>query len=131
MTKVIADISMSIDGFVTGGCSKTTRSTAPPSSGRWTTRVPSSWGAALFDIIDDPRGWSDDMGYGADLAGRPPFFVVTHFAPVQVRLGLDFTFCADIGAAIDQPRAAAGDQGGHRHGRRPRDRPVPRGRLGG
>jgi dihydrofolate reductase len=137
MTKVIADISMSIDGFVTGP-------DAGPDNGLGKGGEPlHTWvfenhevdraalkrsmddagavvmGRRLFDIIDDPRGWSDDMGYGADLAGRPPFFVVTHRTPAQVRLGLDFTFCADIATAIDEARAAAGDKavivmgGGH------------------
>ena len=137
MTKVIVDISMSIDGFVTGP-------DAGPANGLGTGgEALHTWvfenhevdraalqrsmddtgavvmGRRLFDIIDDPRGWSDDMGYGADLAGRPPFFVVTHRAPAQVRLGLDFTFCIDVVAAIDQAHAAAGDKavivmgGGH------------------
>jgi dihydrofolate reductase len=126
MTKVIADISMSVDGFVTGP-------DAGPDNGLGTGGEPlHTWvfenhevdraalqrsmddsgavvmGRRLFDIIDDPRGWSDDMGYGADLAGRPPFFVVTHRPPVHVRLALDFTFCAGIGDAIDQARGAAG-----------------------
>lgn len=137
MTKVIADMSMSIDGFVTGP-------DAGPDNGLGTGgEALHTWvfenhevdraalqrsmddtgavvmGRRLFDIIDDPRGWRDDMGYGADLAGRPLFFVVTHRAPAQVRLRLDFSFCTGIVAAIDQARAAAGDKavivmgGGH------------------
>ena len=137
MTKVIADITMSIDGFVTGP-------DAGPDNGLGTGGEPlHSWvfngheidraalqrsmddtgavvmGRRLFDIVDDPRGWNDEIGYGADLVGRPPFFVVTHRAPAHVRLGLDFTFCADIATAIDQARAAADDKavvimgGGH------------------
>jgi dihydrofolate reductase len=51
------------------------------------------------------------MGYGADQTGTPPFFVVTHSAPQDVRLerelGLRFTFVDDLGAAVDQARAAA------------------------
>lgn len=128
MTRVIADISMSIDGLVTGP-------DAGPDNGLGKGGEPlHTWvfenhevdraalqrsmddtgavvmGRRLFDIIDDPRGWSDDMGYGADLAARPPFFVVTHRPPAQVRLGLDFTFCADIASAINEARAAAGDK---------------------
>ena len=128
MTKVIADISMSIDGFVTGP-------DAGPDNGLGTGGEPlHTWvfedhevdraalqrsmddsgavvmGRRLFDIVDAPGGWSDDMGYGADLAGQPPFFVVTHQPPEQVRLSLDFTFCAGIAAAIDRAKAAAGDK---------------------
>jgi dihydrofolate reductase len=51
------------------------------------------------------------MGYGADQTGTPPFFVVTHSAPEDVRLelelGMRFTFVGDLAAAIDQARSAA------------------------
>src|SRR5690348_11174490 len=45
-------------------------------------------GRRLFDIVDGPGGWSDEMGYGAGIVGTPPFFVVTHHAPDRVRLDL-------------------------------------------
>jgi dihydrofolate reductase len=68
-------------------------------------------GRRLFDLIDGPHGWSDEMGYGANHATRPPFFVVTHSAPEQVRLALDFTFVTDgLRPAIDRARSAAGDR---------------------
>jgi dihydrofolate reductase len=68
-------------------------------------------GRRLFDIVDGPHGWSDEMGYGAQHATRPRFFVVTHSAPDKVRLGLDFTFVTDgVAAALQQARAAAGDK---------------------
>jgi len=35
-------------------------------------------GRRLFDIVDGPGGWNEEMGYGADQAGTPPFLVVTH-----------------------------------------------------
>lgn len=67
-------------------------------------------GRRLFDIIDGPHGWNDDMGYGADEVGTPPFFVVTHAAPSHVRLDLDFTFVVDgLSSAIAQAAAAAGE----------------------
>ena len=51
------------------------------------------------------------MGYGVDQTGTPPFFVVTHAPPQDVRLerelGMRFTFVSDLAAAIDQARAAA------------------------
>ena len=63
-------------------------------------------GRNLFDVVDAPDGWSDDMGYGAHHVGRPPFFVVTHQRPADVRLGLDFTFVsAGVAAAVDAARS--------------------------
>ncbi len=69
-------------------------------------------GRRLFDIIDGPGGWNDEVGYGAREAGSPRFFVVTHIAPKSRRLtDLDFTFVTDgIASAIQQARAAAGDK---------------------
>ena len=68
-------------------------------------------GRRLFDIVDGPDGWNEDMGYGADQAGTPPFFVVTHSPPQDVRLerelGMRFTFVGDLATAVDQARAAA------------------------
>ena len=67
-------------------------------------------GRRLFDIVDGPHGWSDDMGYGAGEVGTPPFFVVTHTAPSHVRLNLDFTFVVEgLASAIAQAKAAAGE----------------------
>jgi dihydrofolate reductase len=129
MTKVVADITMSLDGFVTGP-------DAGPDLGLGRGGEPlHAWvqsdheidrdvlresvdasgavvmGRRLFDVIDGPHGWSDEMGYGADHATRPPFFVVTHSAPETVRLDLDFAFVTDgVAAAIDRARAAAGDK---------------------
>ena len=67
-------------------------------------------GRNLFDLIDAPEGWNDEMGYGAGLAARPPFIVVTHAPPAKVRLGLNFTFVVDgVAAAVEHARQAAGD----------------------
>jgi len=129
MSKVIADITMSLDGYV-----------APPNPNSqqvgdvdelqtWVMnqdpvdteileQATSATGAVvmgrrLFDIIDGPDGWTKDMGYGAQQAGTPPFFVVTHSTPQDVRLerelGLQFTFNHDLPTAIDQALAAATD----------------------
>jgi dihydrofolate reductase len=135
MTKVIADISMSLDGFVTGPApdlehglghggeplhawvfesddpvDKRVLAAAAESSGAVV------MGRKLFDIIDGPNGWTDDMGYGAEHALAPPFFVVTHALPDHVRLGLDFTFVTDgLESAIDQARAVAPRLGDDKH----------------
>jgi dihydrofolate reductase len=129
MTIVVADISVSLDGFVTGP-------DAGPDNGLGTGGEPlHTWvlesddpldaeilatstersgavvmGRNLFDVIDAPSGWSDDMGYGAQHAARPPFFVVTHKPPTDVRLGLDFRFVPDVPTAIEQAKAVAGDK---------------------
>lgn len=48
------------------------------------------------------------MGYGAEHAATPPFFVVTHAAPTSVRLQLGFTFVTDgLASAIAQAKAKA------------------------
>ena len=131
MTKVIADITMSLDGYVTGAG-------ADPLHGLGDADELHTWvmdpdevdteileratarsgavvmGRRLFDVVDGPGGWSADMGYGAGLAGTPPFFVLTHHAPDDVRLsrelGLQFTFVDDLSAAVAQARDAAGDR---------------------
>ena len=129
MTKVVADITMSLDGFVTGP-------DAGPHNGLGTGGEPlHAWvmepdevdsdvlteatersgavvmGRRLFDVVDAPDGWNDEMGYGAGLAATPPFFVVTHSPPGEVRLNLRFTFVIEgVAAAVDQARAAAGDK---------------------
>jgi dihydrofolate reductase len=54
------------------------------------------------------------MGYGAQQAATPPFFVVTHSAPQHVRLerelGMRFAFVDDLTTAVDQARTAATDR---------------------
>ena len=68
-------------------------------------------GRKTFDTVDSPGGWSEDLGYGADQDGRPPFFVVTSTRPEHVRLAAshDFTFVLDGPvAAVDAARQAAG-----------------------
>lgn len=128
MTRVIADISMSLDGFVTGP-------EAGPENGLGNGGEPlHAWvfgddpvdaevlrsgteatgavvmGRRLFDVVDGPQGWNEEVGYGAGHAATPPFFVVTHSPPREVRLGLDFTFAAGVADAVDRARAAAGDR---------------------
>lgn len=128
--KVVADITMSLDGYVTGPDPGPTQGLGRGGEPlhRWAVESDDDvdkaelaegtersgaviMGRRLFDIIDGPEGWNDEMGYGAGLAATPPFFVVTHTAPQQVRLGLRFMFVtAGVKAAVDQARAAAGDK---------------------
>jgi len=124
MARIIADISVSLDGFVTGP-------DAGPDNGLGTGGEPiHAWafsddpddarimreatarsgavvlGRHLFDVVDAPLGWNDDVGYGAREAGRPAFFVVTRRPPESVRLSeLDWTFVTTgLADAIDAAR---------------------------
>jgi dihydrofolate reductase len=123
MSKVIADITMSLDGYVTGPSGDVDELHAwvtdqDPVDTEILERATAETGAVvmgrrLFDIVDGSNGWTKDMGYGAQQAGTPPFFVVTHSAPQHVRLerelGMRFTFVDDLTAAVDQARTAATD----------------------
>lgn len=130
MPKVVAEITMSLDGFVTGpdpGLDNGLGTGGEPLH-RWAlesdhevdTEVLRAaveatgavvMGRRLFDIVDGPQGWNEEMGYGGNYATSPPFFVVTHSAPESIRLDLDFTFVTDgVGAAIDRALEAAGDK---------------------
>ena len=128
MPKVIADITMSLDGYVTGpGADEAHGLGDAPELHAWVmqqdpvdTEILEQatahsgaviMGRRLFDVVDGPDGWNEEMGYGAQEAGTPPFFVVTHSPPKDVRLeralGMRFTFASDLATAIDQARAAA------------------------
>jgi dihydrofolate reductase len=129
MPKVIADITMSLDGFVTGeGADERHGLGDAPELHTWVMeqdevdteileRTSAASGAVvmgrrLFDIVNAPDGWNEEMGYGADQAATPPFFVVTHSPPPQdVRLerelGMSVTFAPDLVTAIEQAASAA------------------------
>jgi dihydrofolate reductase len=125
---VIADITMSLDGFVTGegadaqhglgdapGLHTWVREQDAVDAGILAQATADSgavvMGRRLFDVVNGPGGWSKEMGYGADQAGTPPFFVVTHSPPADVRLerdlGMRFSFAAGLVTAIDRARSAA------------------------
>jgi dihydrofolate reductase len=128
--KVIADITMSLDGYVTGpGADLEHGLGDAPELHAWVSEQDSVdteilegataasgaviMGRRLFDTVNAPDGWSAEMGYGAQETGTPPFFVVTHSPPKDVRLerdlGMRFTFAPDLETAIDQARAASTD----------------------
>jgi dihydrofolate reductase len=128
MPKVIADITMSLDGYVTGpGADEQHGLGDAPELHTWvmqrdavddeileqSTEASGAvvMGRRLFDVVNGPDGWNEDMGYGADQTGTPPFFVVTHSPVEDVRLerelGMSVTFAGDLISAIDQARAAA------------------------
>ena len=130
MTIVIGDITMSLDGFVTGPGADPAHGLGLDADGlhAWALdsrdpvdrgvleRHSAASGAVVmgrrtFDTVDG--AWSSERGYGADQDGRPPFFVVTGQAPRSHRLAdsHDFTFVTDgPAAAIERATAAAGDR---------------------
>jgi dihydrofolate reductase len=128
VTQVVVDISVSLDGYVTGP-------NVGPNNGLGDGGMAlHNWvfdgtdadravldaafeatgavvqGRNLFDIIDAPDGWSDEMGYGAKPTGEanPPVFVVTHAAPEHPRLGDRFHFVGSPGEAVARAKEAAG-----------------------
>jgi dihydrofolate reductase len=130
MAGIVADITVSLDGFVTGpdpdlehglgrggeplhywafaadddiDAAVLTESTAQTGA--------VVMGRRTFDFVDGPNGWSEAEGYVPGRAFRPPVFVVTHSVPQNRRLTTQFSFVTDgLGAAISAARAAAGDQ---------------------
>ncbi len=132
MTKVIADITMSLDGYVTapdpgpgrglgrdglplhdwaiGESSDVDREVLRRATSRTGAIV---MGRRTFDVVDAPSGWNEEIAYGAGErpAQLPPVFVVTHRAPSTVRLQRLFTFVTTgVREAIDQGRSAAGER---------------------
>ncbi|MEU7017710.1 dihydrofolate reductase family protein [Streptomyces sp. NPDC046385] len=111
MTRVVADISVSLDGFVTGpgpgpdtglgtggDALHTWAFSDDPDDRRVLAEGTARSGAVvlgrrLFDVVDGPHGWDDTIGYGAREVAKPAFVVVTSTPPATVRLGdLDWTF---------------------------------------
>jgi dihydrofolate reductase len=123
MTGITADISMSLDGFVTGPdpgpdnglgtggeALHTWAFSDDPDDERYLREGTARSGAVvlgrwLFDVVDGPDGWDDETGYGAREVGRPAFVVVTSAPPDSVRLAdLDVVLMgggATIGSALD------------------------------
>ncbi|GAA2468445.1 dihydrofolate reductase family protein [Winogradskya humida] len=129
MAKVVADISVSLDGFVTGpgvdlehglgrggealhtwalngdAVDREIRDATTDATGAVV------MGRTLFDFIDGPNGWTEEMGYGADRAATPPVLVVTRNPPASVRLGDRFSFIPDgIAGAVAAAAAIADDR---------------------
>ncbi|MGW1957006.1 dihydrofolate reductase family protein [Streptomyces sp. NPDC001920] len=135
MTRIIADISVSLDGFVTGpdpgpdnglgtgGEALHTWAFSDDPDDRRVLREGTARSGAvvlgrhLFDIVDGPGGWDDTTGYGAGEVGKPAFFVVTSSTPESVRTAdLDWTFVTTglpdaVTAARERARAASSDSG--------------------
>ncbi|QOV40732.1 dihydrofolate reductase family protein [Streptomyces ferrugineus] len=135
MTRIIADISVSLDGFVTGpdpgplnglgtgGEALHTWAFSDDPDDRRVLREGTSRSGAvvlgrhLFDVVDGPRGWDDSVGYGAGEVGTPAFVVVTSSPPESVRTtNLDWTFVTtglpDAVTAARERAEAASSAGG-------------------
>ncbi|WP_405736304.1 dihydrofolate reductase family protein [Streptomyces sp. NBC_01537] len=135
MSRIIADISVSLDGFVTGPdpgpdnglgtggeALHTWAFSDDPEDRRVLREATARSGAVvlgrrLFDLVDGPNGWDETSGYGAGEVGKPAFVVVTSSPPESVRLSdLDWTFVttglADaVTAARERAEAASSDSG--------------------
>jgi dihydrofolate reductase len=125
VTRVIANLAMSIDGFIAdpdGGCDDLF---GFYDSGATEFRIADGWpafhmdepSATLFreavartgchimgrDLYDMTNGWGGHPGNDA------PIVVVTHQAPDEHPEGVPFYFVSDVDAAVAQAREAAGD----------------------
>ncbi|WP_306216016.1 dihydrofolate reductase family protein [Actinoplanes sp. RD1] len=128
MGKVVADISVSLDGFVTGPGAGPLAGLGRDAEGLHTWAFADDavdrevlaaatnatgvvvMGRRTFDVIDGPEGWSDTVGYGAGHAATPPVLVVTRRPPAEMRLERDrFTFVVDgVRSAVAKARDLAG-----------------------
>jgi dihydrofolate reductase len=129
MPITVAEISMSLDGFVTGpdpgvldGLGRAGEQlhtwafdrgdevvAQVMADGPLATRAV-VMGRRTFDAIDGPRGWQPDSGYVPGVTFSPPVFVVTHRPPEHARLARQCSFVTDgLAAAIELARAAAGN----------------------
>jgi dihydrofolate reductase len=135
MTRIIADISVSLDGFVTGpdpgpdnglgtgGEALHTWAFSDDPDDRRVLREGTArsgavvLGRRLFDVVDGPGGWNDETGYGAREVGKPAFVVVTSSPPESVRLtDLEWTFVTTglsdaVTTARKRAEAASSDLG--------------------
>lgn len=131
MAKVIGDISVSLDGYVTGPKPDVENGLGRDGEGlhRWALdggavdkqvleAMVARTGAVVmgrrtFDVVDGPHGWGGDLGYGAvrDQSDAPPVLVVTRRPPETVRLVGRFSFVVDgARSAVDKARSIADDR---------------------
>jgi dihydrofolate reductase len=120
MAKVVADISVSLDGYVTAADPDLTHGLGRGGEGLHTWAIHGDaidaqvladaadatgvviMGRRLFDFVDGPHGWSAD-------ATPPPVLVVTRIPPETVRLGDRFSFVVDGAASAVSKGIAMSD----------------------
>lgn len=133
MGKVVVDISMSLDGYVTGPSPDVEHGLGRRGGSRlhdWALRSTTDADQALidaaieetgavvmgrrtFEFVDGPQGWHEDVAYGgvSDGSDLPHNIVVTHAPPERVRLDGAFTFVTDgPEAALEKAQEIAGDR---------------------
>ncbi|MEN5074043.1 dihydrofolate reductase family protein [Isoptericola cucumis] len=125
MTRTVGEISISLDGFVTGpdpgldnglgdgGEALHTWVFSDDPVDRALLRSATAatgavvLGRGLFDIVDGPHGWTDELGYGGSEAATPAFFVVTSDPPATTRLPFWTFVTTGLRDAVAQATAAA------------------------
>ena len=149
MTKVLAGITTSVDGYVAGPDDGPGKGLGEGGErlhywvfgGPWTydaeprgepTGEDAAWLAEAMPRVGAVVGgrwtyeaaghWGDENPWGL------PFFIVTH-RPEEEPEGGAFTFVSGVEEAVERAAAAAGGQGRPRHGRRRRHPPGARGRA--
>lgn len=133
MSNVTADISMSLDGYVTGpepnleyGLGRggeaiqqwVFESHASPLDRAFLESAEETTGAVImgrrtFDFVDGPNGWNQDIGYAYDHASpsMPPIFVITREEPRRPKHSEGFTFVTEgVESAVSEARQAAGEK---------------------
>lgn len=133
MSRVVADITMSLDGYVTGPDPDLEHGlgTGGEAIQEWVFSSHSSprdrefletagratgavvMGRRTFDFVDGPHGWNEEVNYSYDhqTPARPPVVVVTHAVPEQTRHAGGFTFVTDgVAAAIATAGRLAGER---------------------
>jgi len=132
MTKVVLDISMSLDGYAAGPGAGPGKPLGEGGEALHTwvfggrtdadakilARALERTGAVVmgrrtYDIVDGPGGWGPDRAFGGERGETrpPPNIVVTHSPPASVRLAGIFTFVMDgLDVAIHRAREIAGDR---------------------
>ncbi|MGP4110296.1 dihydrofolate reductase family protein [Streptomyces sp. 4N509B] len=124
MGKVVADISMSLDGFVTAA-GRTPDEPLGKGGERlhaWAfdgdeldRELMAGWGAGAGAVVAGRRTYDDSIRWwkadGPTGPARLPVFVVTHRAPEEVPEDGVYTFVTGgVEAAVREARAAAGDR---------------------
>ncbi|GAA1608885.1 dihydrofolate reductase family protein [Kribbella sancticallisti] len=131
MSAVVVDITMSLDGYVTGPAAGPGNGLGDGGEGLhdWVMKGSTEdravlersfeqtgaviMGRNLFDVVDGPGGWNEEMGYGAkpDGESQAPIFVLTHQPPAKTRLGDRFRFVTDgPESALAQAQEVAGSK---------------------
>jgi dihydrofolate reductase len=114
MAKVVAGITMSVDGYIAGPddgpwtYGDDARAEASGADAEWLEGMTSRVGAVVGGrwTYEAARHWGDQNPWGL------PFFIVTH-RPQEEPEGGEFTFVPGVEAAVERAREAAGEKDVH------------------